>query len=529
MFSAPKFYRRKNTLNNPDNKQQVPDSPNMSNMDPGSKSWFQRWNFRQENINTATPEQEKEKEYTYVINDRPLNSVKADLIHAFLSTQDLIHNINSPSLFRCEYRSPEKFISRNVRFKVEILTENNNNASTTSNNAPQLPNNNNNVNSTENGQNSGCSAVLANNININNGTTSNGQTVVTHNQNPSYKILFTLLSGSTRQFHSLCKHICMLIGSNTNYVNSNAHHQRQARLHQQQLKQQQQAHIQQQQQSPKVTNMMNFSTNSYMPQQQQQQQPPNNGSSPSPYSYNNTATSTPIHNSSIPLISVASQHAGSRTSVHTTGSVQSGYVNNNNGSPSITTPISRRNSQQNNSSHPSSPSASLTNALGVTTITASPFIHNKTSHYSNHNQNIQNLQNSPVPQPPASPAIPNHSFNNNNQNQFNGNSQPHNNNRKNSTTSLNSAQIAMLGQYQQQQTSNITLQRQQSNGSNNQNVNSSTGNVFNQPMLFNNNGNNLQQQQSQFNSTDPYAYSLNKNIFQEIYNLNTDINVYNQD
>ena len=55
---------------------------NTPNMD--SKSWFQRWNFRQENVNTPT-EQDKEKEFTYLINDRPLNSVKADLIHAFLS------------------------------------------------------------------------------------------------------------------------------------------------------------------------------------------------------------------------------------------------------------------------------------------------------------------------------------------------------------------------------------------------------------------------------------------------------------
>ena len=57
----------------------VSDSPNLD-----SKSWFQRWNFKQENINTQN-EQDKEKEFTYLINDRPLNSVKADLIHAFLS------------------------------------------------------------------------------------------------------------------------------------------------------------------------------------------------------------------------------------------------------------------------------------------------------------------------------------------------------------------------------------------------------------------------------------------------------------
>ena len=63
------------------------ESPSMD-----SKSWFQRWNFRQENINNSqNSEQEKEKEDSYIINDRPLNNVKADLIHAFLSVSSLIN------------------------------------------------------------------------------------------------------------------------------------------------------------------------------------------------------------------------------------------------------------------------------------------------------------------------------------------------------------------------------------------------------------------------------------------------------
>ncbi len=68
--------------------------------------------------------------------------------------------------------------------------------------------------------------------------------------NPQYKILFTLLSGSTRQFHQLCKHICMLIGNNTNYINSHTHQSRQ----QQRLQQQQQQ--QQQLASPQPTNYL---------------------------------------------------------------------------------------------------------------------------------------------------------------------------------------------------------------------------------------------------------------------------------
>lgn len=219
VFTTPKFYRRK--ILTPD---KVGDSPNLD-----SKSWFQRWNFRQENINNQQNE-EKEKEFSFLINDRPLNSVKADLIHAFLSTQDLIHNINNPSLFRCEYRSPDKFLARNVRFKVEIIVEHNNNTSN------QSPNNN---------------SVLTNNININNKLTNdnNNNNTSTIQQNQSYKILFTLINGSTKQFHQLCKHICSLISMN--YSTTHGHHRQQ----QQRLLQQQQ-----QQSQPTQTVSNHFST-----------------------------------------------------------------------------------------------------------------------------------------------------------------------------------------------------------------------------------------------------------------------------
>lgn len=110
---TPRFYRRKvvqpdnscNTnqtvlINNnshvnqtPVTANKVPDSPSTasngsSNID-ASKSWFQRWNLRPSDSTTSSTSSviavERDKEYTHVINDRPLNSVKADLIHAFLS------------------------------------------------------------------------------------------------------------------------------------------------------------------------------------------------------------------------------------------------------------------------------------------------------------------------------------------------------------------------------------------------------------------------------------------------------------
>ena len=83
-----------------DSNNKPPENNNNNNKVPGSggespsmesKSWFQRWNFKQENINTQN-DQEKEKEFVYIINDRPLNSVKADLIHAFLSVCYVIND-----------------------------------------------------------------------------------------------------------------------------------------------------------------------------------------------------------------------------------------------------------------------------------------------------------------------------------------------------------------------------------------------------------------------------------------------------
>ncbi|CAF5122503.1 unnamed protein product, partial [Rotaria socialis] len=42
-----------------------------------------------------------------VVKDRPLAAIKTDLIHAFLSTPDLVHNVLSGTQYRCEYRRPD--------------------------------------------------------------------------------------------------------------------------------------------------------------------------------------------------------------------------------------------------------------------------------------------------------------------------------------------------------------------------------------------------------------------------------------
>ena len=47
---------------------------------------------------------EKDESYTVVVKGKALASIKADLIHAFLSVSDLQHSVLSPVSFRLEYK-----------------------------------------------------------------------------------------------------------------------------------------------------------------------------------------------------------------------------------------------------------------------------------------------------------------------------------------------------------------------------------------------------------------------------------------
>uniref|UniRef100_A0A8C5FTY1 Si:dkey-16p21.7 n=1 Tax=Gadus morhua TaxID=8049 RepID=A0A8C5FTY1_GADMO len=91
LLGSPRFHRR---------KLQVPTSEDMSSLTPESspelakKSWF--GNF----INL-----EKEEQIFVVIRDKPLSSIKADIVHAFLSIPSLSHSVVSQTSFRAEYKS----------------------------------------------------------------------------------------------------------------------------------------------------------------------------------------------------------------------------------------------------------------------------------------------------------------------------------------------------------------------------------------------------------------------------------------
>uniref|UniRef100_A0A674MF25 Si:ch211-255p10.4 n=1 Tax=Takifugu rubripes TaxID=31033 RepID=A0A674MF25_TAKRU len=108
LLGSPRFHRR---------KLQVPTSEDMSSLTPESspelakKSWF--GNF----ISL-----EKEEQIFMVIRDKPLSSVKADIVHAFLSIPSLSHSVLSQTSFRAEYKSsggPSVF-QKPVKFQVDI-------------------------------------------------------------------------------------------------------------------------------------------------------------------------------------------------------------------------------------------------------------------------------------------------------------------------------------------------------------------------------------------------------------------------
>ncbi|XP_051573421.1 serine/threonine-protein kinase BRSK2 isoform X6 [Myxocyprinus asiaticus] len=107
-LGSPRFHRR---------KLQVPTQEEMSSLTPESspelakKSWF--GNF----INL-----EKEEQIFVVIRDKPLSSIKADIVHAFLSIPSLSHSVMSQTSFRAEYKStagPTVF-QKPVKFQVDI-------------------------------------------------------------------------------------------------------------------------------------------------------------------------------------------------------------------------------------------------------------------------------------------------------------------------------------------------------------------------------------------------------------------------
>ncbi|XP_026992685.1 serine/threonine-protein kinase BRSK2 isoform X1 [Tachysurus fulvidraco] len=115
-LGSPRFHRRKLQGLVP-RTYPVPTQEEMSSLTPESspelakKSWF--GNF----INL-----EKEEQIFVVIQDKPLSSIKADIVQAFLSIPSLSHSVVSQTSFRAEYKStagPAVF-QKPVKFQVDI-------------------------------------------------------------------------------------------------------------------------------------------------------------------------------------------------------------------------------------------------------------------------------------------------------------------------------------------------------------------------------------------------------------------------
>uniref|UniRef100_A0A8C8A1H6 Serine/threonine-protein kinase BRSK2 n=1 Tax=Oryzias sinensis TaxID=183150 RepID=A0A8C8A1H6_9TELE len=68
---------------------------------------------------------EKDEQIFVLIRDKPLSSIKADIVHAFLSIPSLSHSVVSQNSFRAEYKSsggPSVF-QKPVKFQVRLVFE----------------------------------------------------------------------------------------------------------------------------------------------------------------------------------------------------------------------------------------------------------------------------------------------------------------------------------------------------------------------------------------------------------------------
>lgn len=149
-LGSPRFHRRKMQM--PSASDEVSLTPD-SSPELSKRSWF-----------GGLMTNEREESHVILVKDRPLSSVKADLIHAFLSIADLSHSVVSPMSFRVEYKRPSSttMFQRNVRFHVDISI-------------------------------------------VGDGSPNGGGAL--DNKPAVYCISFTLISGPIRRFRRICEHI----------------------------------------------------------------------------------------------------------------------------------------------------------------------------------------------------------------------------------------------------------------------------------------------------------------------------------
>ncbi|XP_037936868.1 serine/threonine-protein kinase BRSK1 isoform X2 [Teleopsis dalmanni] len=106
-LGSPRFHRRKLQVSVDEVHLTPESSPELT-----KRSWFG-------NLITT----EKDETFTILVKGKPIATVKAHLIHAFLSMAELSHSVVSPTSFRVEYKrngnGPVMF-QRHVKFQVDI-------------------------------------------------------------------------------------------------------------------------------------------------------------------------------------------------------------------------------------------------------------------------------------------------------------------------------------------------------------------------------------------------------------------------
>lgn len=106
-LGSPRFHRRKLQTSSEEVHLTPESSPELT-----KKSWF-----------GSLMTTEKDETFTILVKGKPLATVKADMIHAFLSIAELSHSVLSPMSFRVEYKratgGPAMF-QRQVRFQVSV-------------------------------------------------------------------------------------------------------------------------------------------------------------------------------------------------------------------------------------------------------------------------------------------------------------------------------------------------------------------------------------------------------------------------
>lgn len=168
--------------------------------------------------------------HVVVIKDRPLTVIKADLIHTFFSSPDVVHQILSPMSFRVEFKRPSgtsSMFQRSVKMQIDIAP-----ASSSLNHSvpsPYTPLKSSQLTVSHNGQGStglsyesGQSVGGGGNSTLS-GTSVGGPSGISTNRPGSFRsaycLTFTLISGPYQRFKRICEVMQhQLMNHKVNYV-----------------------------------------------------------------------------------------------------------------------------------------------------------------------------------------------------------------------------------------------------------------------------------------------------------------------